>query len=133
MHLFRKFEATCATYHELRKRGLRVVVGGDYGFNVTPMGQNARDIEHFVTHFGYEPVEALRCATTVGQSLMGRSHDLGQVKAGFLADLLLVKGDVTADVSLLQHQDNLSMIMKDGELFKDPRSGINAAGLISQA
>jgi imidazolonepropionase-like amidohydrolase len=46
--LFRKFEATCATYHEIRKRGVRVVVGGDYGFAVTPMGQNARDIEHFV-------------------------------------------------------------------------------------
>ena len=97
------------------------------------MGQNARDIEHFVTYFGYTPVEALKCATTVGQSLMGRSDDLGQVKEGFLADLLLVKGDVTTDVSLLQHQENLSMIMKDGELFKDPRSGINAPGLITGA
>lgn len=131
--LFRKFEHTCAAYHEIRKRGIRVVVGGDYGFAVTPMGQNARDIEHFVTYFGYEPVEALKCATTVGQSLMGRSHDLGQVKEGFLADLLLVKGDVTKDVSLLQHQDNLSMIMKDGVMFKDPRSGIKADGLIRAA
>jgi len=133
MHLFRKFDACVATYQELRQRGLRVVVGGDYGFNLTPMGQNARDIEHFVTYFGYTPVEALKCATTVGQSLMGRSDDLGQVKEGFLADLLLVKGDVTTDVSLLQHQENLSMIMKDGELFKDPRSGINAPGLITGA
>ncbi|QBY00060.1 amidohydrolase family protein [Rhodophyticola sp. CCM32] len=133
MNLFRKFEATCATYHEIRKRGIRVVVGGDYGFAVTPMGQNARDIEHFVRYFGYSPVEALQCATVIGQSLMGQGDVLGQVSEGYLADLLLVRGDVTQDVSLLQHQDNLAMIMKDGVLFKDPRDGIHAAGLIRAA
>ena len=76
---------------------------------------------------------SLRCATTVGQSLMGRAEDLGQVKPGFLADLLLVRGDVTRDVSLVQHQDNLSMIMKDGLMFKDPRQGIVGGGLIRAA
>lgn len=133
LNLFRKFDATCATYHEIRKRGLRVAVGGDYGFAVTPMGQNARDIEHFVRYFGYSPVEALRCATHVGAQLMQMEDQIGQVKEGFLADLLLVKGDVTKDVSLVQHQDNLSMIMKDGVMFKDPRAGINAGGLIRAA
>lgn len=133
LNLFRKFDATCATYHEIRKRGLRVAVGGDYGFAVTPMGQNARDIEHFVRYFGYSPVEALRCATTVGAQLMQMEDQIGQVKEGFLADLLLVKGDVTKDVSLVQHQENLSMIMKDGVMFKDPRTGINAGGLIRAA
>ncbi len=133
MNLFRKFDATCATYHEIRKRGLRVAVGGDYGFAITPMGQNARDLEHFVRYFGYSPVEALRCATNVGAQLMQMEDQIGQVKEGFLADLLLVKGDVTQDVSLIQHQDNLSMIMKDGVMFKDPRTGINAGGLVRAA
>ena len=133
LNLYRKFEATCAVYHEVRKRGLRVAVGGDYGFAITPMGQNARDIEHFVRYFGYSPVEALKCATHVGAQLMQMEDQIGQVKEGFLADLLLVKGDVTKDVSLVQHQDNLSMIMKDGVMFKDPRSGINARGLINAA
>ncbi|MET1416090.1 amidohydrolase family protein [Roseibium sp. HPY-6] len=134
MGLFRKFEATCATYHEIRKRGVRVVVGGDYGFSVTPMGQNARDIEHFVRYFGYSPVEALRCATHVGAELMGRSGELGQIKEGYLADLLLVRGDVVQDVSLLQKQDNLAMIMKDGSAWKDPRqSDPRSPGLILAA
>jgi imidazolonepropionase-like amidohydrolase len=133
MQLYRKFDATCATYHEIRKRGIRVVVGGDYGFAVTPMGQNARDIEHFVRYFGYEPIEALKCATAVGQSLLGRADELGQVKEGYLADLLLVKGDVTQDVSLVQHQDNLALIMKDGVAFKHPSRGISAQGLIRAA
>jgi len=122
LDLYRKFEACCATYHKMRERKMRLVVGGDYGFAVTPMGQNARDIEHFVRYFGYSPVEALQCATLNGAALMGESERLGQVKAGFLADLLLVKGDPTQDVSLLQQRDNLCMIMKNGELYKDPRS-----------
>jgi len=121
LDLFRKFDSCCATYHEIRKRGIRVVIGGDYGFAVTPMGQNARDIDHFVRYFGYSPVEALHCATTVGAQLMGMGERIGKVKPGFLADLLLVKGDPTADVSLLQHQANLAMIMKDGTVYKDPR------------
>ena len=38
MGMPRKLEHTIATYNEMRKRGMRVVVGGDYGFTVTPMG-----------------------------------------------------------------------------------------------
>ncbi len=122
--LFRKFEACCATYHEIRKRGIPVVVGGDYGFAVTPMGTNARDIEHFVRYFGYSPVEALRCATSVGARLMGMADSLGQIKEGFLADLILVKGDVTQDVSLVQKRENLAMIMKDGVIWKGPNTAV---------
>ena len=120
MGLFRKFDKCCEVYHKIRKRGIRVVVGGDYGFAVTPMGQNARDIEHFVTYFGYSPIQALKCATVIGQQLMGADDVLGKVKEGYLADLLLVKGDPTKDVALLQKQENLLAIMKDGKFHKEP-------------
>jgi imidazolonepropionase-like amidohydrolase len=121
LHLFRKFEATCATYQQIRRRGIRVVIGGDYGFSVTPMGQNARDIEHFVRYFGYTPNEALRCATIIGSQLMGHGGELGEVKEGYLADLLLVRGNPLHDVSIMQHQGSFAMIMKDGAIYKDPR------------
>ncbi|NQW01582.1 MAG: amidohydrolase family protein [Rhodospirillales bacterium] len=121
LDLYRKFDACCASYQEIRKRGVRVVIGGDYGFAVTPMGQNARDIEHFVTYFGYSNVDALKCATAVGAELMGMGDRLGKVKKGYLADLLLVRGDPLADVSVLQKRENLAMIMKDGIMYKDPR------------
>lgn len=133
LDLYRKFDACCATYHKIRERGIRVVVGGDYGFAVTPMGQNARDIEHFVRYFGYSPIQALRCATVIGAQLMGMGDQIGRVKEGFLADLLLVRGDVTKDVSLVQRQDNLAMIMKDGLLWKDPRKGDTSSGGLIQA
>ncbi|MCP4382112.1 MAG: amidohydrolase family protein [Hyphomicrobiales bacterium] len=131
MGLFRRFDMCCASYHEIRKRGIRVVIGGDYGFSVTPMGQNARDIQHFVDYFGISPVEALTSATRIGAQLMGFGDELGMVREGYLADLLLVDGNPVADVSLLQHQANLSMIMKDGVVYKDPRGAVADAGLVA--
>jgi imidazolonepropionase-like amidohydrolase len=115
---YRKMEATQATYREMRKRGIRVVPGGDYGFAWTPQGTNARDLEHFVKLFGYTPTEALLSATKIGGELMARGDELGQVKEGYLADLLLVRGNPVQDVSILQHQHNLAMIMKDGVAHK---------------
>jgi imidazolonepropionase-like amidohydrolase len=52
---------------------------------------------------------------------MGMGDELGLIREGYLADLLLVKGDPTEDVTLLQNQDNLLAIMKDGAFWKPPR------------
>src|SRR3984893_13482921 len=124
MGLARKLEFTVATYHQMRKRGMRVVVGGDYGFTVTPMGQNARDIGHFVKFFGYSPAEALKCATAIGREPMGHKGELGMVREGALADLLLVDGNPLEDQSVLVGPDHFAMIMKDGALYRDPRTRV---------
>ena len=105
------------TYRQMRKRGIRVVIGGDYGFAWTPQGTNARDIEHMVTLFDYPPNEALQCATRIGGELMGL--ELGVVREGWLADLLLVEGNPLDDVRVLQNKANLRLIMKDGTLWKN--------------
>ena len=124
MGLPRKLEHTIATYHEMRKRGMRVVIGGDYGFTVTPMGQNARDIGHFVKFFGYSPAEALKCATAIGGELMGQKGELGVVREGALADLLLVDANPLEDPSVLVGPRHFAMIMKDGAMYRDPRTGV---------
>jgi imidazolonepropionase-like amidohydrolase len=98
----------------MRKRGIRVVVGGDYGFAANPQGTNARDVEHFVTHFGFNPSESLQAATRTGGQVMNRGHELGLVKQGYLADLLLVDGDPLKDVRVLQDKQRFAFIMKGG-------------------
>ena len=105
--------AASRAYPEMQKRGIRVVIGGDYGFARTPQGENARDIEHFVRH-SVTPSDALVCATRHGAELMGMGNEAGLVREGFLADLLLVDGDPVADVSVLQHKDRLAAICKGG-------------------
>ena len=102
----------------LKARGVKVLIGGDYGFPFNPIGRNARDLAIFVDHFGFTPAEALHAATRLGGELMGLP--VGQVKAGYLADLLLVDGDPTADVTLLQDKARIAMIMQGGALYKAP-------------
>jgi len=104
----------------LKQRGVRLLPGGDYGFPFNPNGRNARDLELFVRYLGYTPIDALVAATRLGGEIMGMEGELGQIKQGFLADLLLVKGDPSQDVTLLQNKDNLFAIMKDGQFYKPP-------------
>ena len=108
------YEATCRTHNEMRKRGIRIVIGGDYGFAANPQGTNARDLEHFVKHLGFGASEALQAATRTGGEIMKRGHELGQIRPGFLADLLLVDGDPLKDVRVLQEKKRLALIMKGG-------------------
>ena len=105
----------------LKERGVRLLPGGDYGFPFNPNGRNARDLELFVQHLGFTPTEALVAATQWGGELMGMGNELGQIKAGYLADLLLVRGDPTANIALLQDKKNLLAIMKDGRFHKAPQ------------
>jgi imidazolonepropionase-like amidohydrolase len=103
---------------QLHKRGIRVLPGGDYGFPYNPIGRNARDLDIFVKLFGFSPTEALVAATKLGGELM--DMPLGQIKAGMLADILLVDGDPTSDVTILQDKAKLNAIMKDGKFRKAP-------------
>ena len=102
----------------LKAAGVRVLIGGDYGFPFNPNGRNARDLQHFVDYFGYTPVEALAAATSLGGELMGLQ--VGRLAEGYLADLLLVDGDPTQDVAILQDKDRLKAIMKSGVFHKAP-------------
>jgi imidazolonepropionase-like amidohydrolase len=116
--------AAARAYPEMKKRGIRVVIGGDYGFARTPQGENARDIAHFVNHLGYSPTEALICATRSGAQLMGLGDEAGQVREGYLADLILVDGDPVADVNILCNKDRLVAIIKGGEPYKLDRTSL---------
>ncbi|MDC8833062.1 amidohydrolase family protein [Alteromonas gilva] len=105
---------------QLKANGVRLLPGGDYGFPFNPNGRNARDLELWVEHFGYTPAEALHAATQLGGQLMGMADEIGLVKEGYLADLLLVDGDPTKDVSIMQNKQNIVMIMQEGRLYKTP-------------
>jgi len=118
--LLRQLEMSVETMGRMRKRGIRVLPGGDYGFAWNPHGTYARDLLLFVDVLGFTPMETLVAATKLGGEIMGHPNDLGQIKPGFLADLLLVDGDPLADIKRLQNRDALLVIMKDGQLHKSP-------------
>lgn len=103
---------------ELKKRGVRILGGGDYGFSLTPHGENARDLDHLIRYCGFTPMEALQSMTKHGGAAMDLPNDLGQLKTGFLADLILVKGDPLENPSLLTDRKNLLAVMKNGAFHK---------------
>ena len=107
-------EESVKTHTELRKRGIRHLIGGDYGFAWSPQGTQAIDVALFMTYYGYGAQEALICATRNGGLAMRSEGDLGTLGVGQLADLILVAGDVLADVKLLAERERIALVMKDG-------------------
>lgn len=114
----RALEQMAELYPELRKRAIKVLPGGDYGFPNNPIGRNAHDLTLLVDILGYSPVETLVAATRYGGELMGMGDELGLLAPGYLADVLVVAGNPTDDVSILEDSDNLRMIMQGGRFYK---------------
>lgn len=110
---------------ELKRRGIRILGGGDYGFFVTPHGQNARDLEHLIRYCDFSPMESLLTMTKHGGAAMDLPDELGQIQPGFLADLLLVWGDPLTDPKVLLNQRNLIAVMKDGQFHRRPQASVN--------
>ena len=121
MQLMRTIDMCVETYQKIRQRDIRVLPGGDYGFIWNPIGTDARDLEYFVTMFGYSAAETLSAATKLGGEIM-EIPDLGLIEEGYLADLLLIDGDPVEDITILQDTDNILMVMKDGEYWKEPQA-----------
>lgn len=103
---------------ELKKRGIRILGGGDYGFFVTPHGENARDLDHLIRYCEFSPMEALLSMTKHGGAAMDLPNELGQIQPGFFADLLLVAGDPLAEPKVLLDRSKLLTVMKNGEFHR---------------
>jgi imidazolonepropionase-like amidohydrolase len=119
-------EGMQAVYPEIRKRGIRALPGGDYGFPNNPIGRNARDLELFVDLLGYTALEALSAATKLGGQVMDMGDELGLLAPGYLADLIVVHGNPAEDVRLLQDQSNISFIVQGGRFHKDSGEFVTA-------
>jgi len=100
-------------FRKAHKAGAKMVYGTDAG--IYPHGQNALQFRWMV-RYGMTPLEAIRTATVNAAEALGRS-DVGLVEAGRYADLIAVKGDPLADVTLLE---SVAAVVKGGELVKSP-------------
>ncbi len=96
------------------RAGGRVGMGGDYGFGWNPHGNYARELTFFVREVGFRPLETIMCATKTGAEIMGRGNEFGTLEVGKLADVLVVDGDVLADISLLEQRQRFVSVMQGG-------------------
>ncbi len=115
----RELDETIGAVKRLREVGVRLLIGGDYGLSITPHGTNAKDLEYFVDLFAMSPEEALLCATRDGGLAVDPTGMLGTLEAGTLADLVIVDGDPSRDVKVLQDAERIVGVMKAGRFFTD--------------
>jgi imidazolonepropionase-like amidohydrolase len=107
-------EGGAESARKIMKAGGRLGMGGDYGFAWTPHGTYAKELTFFVKHVGLNPLEVLKCATKTGAEIMGRGDEFGTLEAGKLADVLVVDGDVLADISILEDRRRFVAVMQGG-------------------
>ena len=108
----------------LHKRGVRVLPGGDYGFAFNPMPRNARDMEHFVTLFGFTPMEAIVAGTRNGAEALGLGDVQGTLVVGRFADLVVLDDWGLAPLTDENRRDLLELL--------DDRHGRRATLVASQ-
>jgi len=114
-----ELEETIVSYKRMKEAGIRILVGGDYGLNITPHGTYAKDLEYYVNHFGFTNAEALHSATRLGGIAMHPDGSLGTLEEGKLADLVVIDGNPLEDITILQDHDRIVSVMKDGKFYKD--------------
>jgi imidazolonepropionase-like amidohydrolase len=96
--------------------GIKMALGTDAGgFG---HGQNAVELGYLVDA-GMTPMQAIVAGTKMGAQCMGLGDEVGTLREGMLADLLVVSGDPLLDVTVLQDRARLRLIMKDGAIVKN--------------
>ncbi len=98
------------TFAEAWQRGVPIAFGTDAG--VSPHGANGREFT-FMVEAGMPVMEALRAATVNAATLLRVEDEIGQLAAGYYADVVAVRGDPFSDVTLLESPE---FVMKNGDV-----------------
>jgi len=115
----RMLERSADSYHRAVAAGVRFAMGTDTGFSVTPYGEwHARELELLAVYTGLSPLEAITAGTRNGALMMGLDGELGEIKPGYLADVILVRGNPAEDLRVLLNKKNIVKVVKDGQVVR---------------
>jgi imidazolonepropionase-like amidohydrolase len=103
------------SFKEAIASGVAIGMGGDVG--VFPHGENALEIELMV-EYGLPIMDALKAATSVNAKAFHLDNQLGYIKDGFIADLVVVSGDPSKNISDLR---KTKFVMKEGVVYRNEK------------
>lgn len=99
------------SFKEALATGVKICMGGDVG--VFPHGENAREMGMMV-EYGMKPINVLQSSTSINAEVF-KLKDLGNIKTGYLADIIAVQGEPEKQISSLK---NVIFVMKNGIIYK---------------
>ena len=110
----RAFDMMCEALPKMISAGIKLVPGDDFGLWQIPHGTYAEELICYRDHAGIQPLELIKWATVYGGEMNG-IEKLGRVRAGYLADLLILNGDPSQDIAVLADSQAIQCVMKDGQ------------------
>jgi imidazolonepropionase-like amidohydrolase len=118
----RMLDRTHTSLHMAHAAGVKFVVGTDTGFAMTPYGEfHATELELLMKYAGLSELEAIQAATWNAGIVLNLEGEVGAIQPGKLADLLVVDGDPSEDIRVLQDRSLIETIVVDGEIVEIDR------------
>jgi imidazolonepropionase-like amidohydrolase len=99
------------SFQDAIQSGVAIGMGGDVG--VFPHGENVLEMELMV-EYGMKTFDVLKAATSVNARAFHLENEVGFIKKGLKADLLIVTGDPSKSISDLR---KVKMVMKEGVVY----------------
>ncbi|TDR17471.1 metal-dependent hydrolase family protein [Marinicella litoralis] len=100
------------SFNRAYKAGVNIAFGTDSG--VSEHGRNGEEFGLMVKN-GMTQAEALQAATIHAASLLGQENNLGQIKLGYLADMVVVADNPIEEIKTME---NIHVVIKDGKIVK---------------
>jgi imidazolonepropionase-like amidohydrolase len=95
--------------------GVTIGMGGDVG--VYPHGENVIEMELMV-EYGMKPMDVLKAATSINAKALHMDKQVGILKPGMLADIIIVGGDPSIQISVIRQ---VKFVMKDGVVYRQEK------------
>ena len=111
-----ELEHTGSKLREAYDAGVKLLCGSESGFSMTPYGHwHAREMEVFVQHLGLTPLQAISCATKDNAVALDEDGETGCLASGYRADVLILDGDPSKNVSLLSDKSTFRHLFCRGK------------------
>ena len=135
--IFRKeIEESAAMLKKAKKAGVPILCGSESGFSLTPYGEwHYRELEIFVSELGFSNLDAIAAATGMCGIHGGFHGETGIIADGKFADLILVEGDPSQDVTILKDKSNIKTVFvggKSADLTPNPERNQISGWRVSQ-
>lgn len=119
-HTDKELDSAIENIRKAYQRGIKILIGSDFGFSWTPHGTYGREFTHLVKLVGFKPMDAIVAGTKLGAQAMRMEDRIGTLEKGKYADLIVVDGNPLQDISILEDRNRITHVMKGGEWVRKP-------------